>query len=94
MPVVVGILQIGLMIFIILLFGRVTINLIALFSRDWKPRGLALLLVEGTLSATDPPVRFLRAILPQINLGGVRLDLSVLILMILATVAINLLTLA
>jgi YggT family protein len=94
MPVIVGILQIGLLVFVVLLFGRVTINLIALFSRSWRPRGVSLLLVEGILSATDPPVRFLRSLLPQINLGGVRLDLSVLVLMILATVAINLLSLA
>ena len=77
MPIVVGILQIALLIFVVLLFGRVTINLITLFSRSWRPRGVVLLFVEGVLSATDPPVRFVRAALPQINLGGVRLDLSV-----------------
>jgi len=94
MSVVIGIIQVGLLIFVVLLFGRVTVNLISLFSRTWKPRGLTLLLVEGILSATDPPVRFVRALLPEINLGGVRLDLSVLVLMVVATVAINLLTLA
>jgi YggT family protein len=94
MPVVIGILQIVLVVFVVLLFGRVAISLIVLFARGWRPRGLALILVEGTLSATDPPIRLVRSILPPINLGGVRLDLSVLILMILATLAIDLLTLA
>ncbi|MCJ7826806.1 MAG: YggT family protein [Demequinaceae bacterium] len=94
MSVVVGIVQVGLLVFVVLLFGRVTINLISLFSRTWKPRGVTLLLAEVVLSATDPPVRFVRALLPDINLGGVRLDLSVLVLMIVATVAINLLSLA
>ena len=85
-------LQILLMVFIVLLFGRVAVSLITLFSRDWKPSGVALILVEVVLSATDPPVHFLRHVLPEINLGGARLDLSVLILMVFASLAINLLS--
>lgn len=94
MPVVIGVLQIALMVFVILLYARFAISLITLFSHNWKPRGVALLLVEGTLSVTDPPVRAVRAILPPIRLGNIHFDLSVLILIILATVAFNLLPLA
>ena len=84
-------LQILLMVFIVLLFGRVAVSLITLFSRDWKPSGVALILVEVVLSATDPPVHFLRHVLPGINLGGARLDLSVLVLMVVASLAMSLL---
>ncbi|MBN2176210.1 MAG: YggT family protein [Demequinaceae bacterium] len=94
MSVVIGIVQLVILLFVVLLFGRVVVNLISLFSRSWRPRGVTLLLVEGVLSATDPPVRFVRALLPDINLGGVRLDLSVLVLMIVAMLAIDLLSLA
>lgn len=89
---IIDIVRIALLVFILVLFARVAINLIFLFSRTWRPKGLVLVLVEGVLSATDPPVRFVRSILPDINLGGIRLDLSVLVLMILATVAINILS--
>jgi len=90
--VIIDIVTMALFVFIVLLFARVAVNLLLIFSRNWKPKGVALVVVEGVLSATDPPVKAVRAILPEINLGGVRLDLSVLILMILATVAINILS--
>jgi YggT family protein len=85
------VLEVVLIGFVVLLFARVAINLASLFSRDWRPKGFTLVLVEAALSATDPPVRFLRAILPDVNLGGARLDLSVLILMVTATILINVL---
>jgi hypothetical protein len=37
-------------------------------------------------------VKALRAVLPEINLGGLRLDLSILVLIILTMVAINILS--
>jgi YggT family protein len=85
------ILEFILIAFVVLLFARVAINLATLFARDWRPRGLTLVLVEAVLSATDPPVRFLRSVLPEINLGGARLDLSVLVLMVVATILIDVL---
>jgi YggT family protein len=91
MVLVAEILGVCLLVFIVLLFGRVAINLVTLFSHQWRPHGLTLVVVEGVLSATDPPVRALRRVLPEINLGGVRLDLSVLILMVAATILIDVL---
>ncbi len=85
------ILQVCLLAFVVLLFGRVAVNLVSLFSREWRPRGPTLVLVEVVLSLTDPPVRFLRRLLPEINLGGARLDLSVLVLMVLSTLLIDVL---
>ncbi len=35
---------------------------------------------------TDPPVKFLRRVIPPIPLGAVRLDLSILILLIVVAV--------
>jgi YggT family protein len=90
--VIIEIITIALFVFILLLFARVAVNLVLLFSRNWRPKGVALVIIEGVLSATDPPVKAVRSLLPEINLGGVRLDLSVLVLMILATVAINILS--
>jgi YggT family protein len=91
MSLVLRITEFLLIAFVLLLFARVAINLSAMFVRDWRPRGAMLVLVEVVLSATDPPVRFLRSVLPEINLGGARLDLSVLVLMVAATILINVL---
>ena len=38
---------------------------------------------------TDPPLRALRKVIPSPSLGGVRLDLSFLVLMLLTSLALN-----
>lgn len=94
MSLVVDTLRVVLFAFFILLFARVAVSFIIMLARNWRPRGMALVLVEGVLSTTDPPVRAVRKILPPIDLGGVRLDLSVLVLMLLATVLMSVLAAA
>jgi YggT family protein len=90
--VIIEIVTIVLTVFIYLLLARWVISMIMAFSRDWRPKGAALVVVEGVFSVTDPPVKALRAVLPEINLGGLRLDLSILVLIILTMVAINILS--
>lgn len=66
----------------LLLLARVVLSLVISFSRDWRPTGLALIVVEGVYTVTDPPVKALRRIIPPLNLGSLRLDLGFLILLI------------
>lgn len=89
---VIEIVKTVLMIFILLLLARWVISMVLAFSRDWRPKGVALVMVEGVLSSTDPAVKAVRALLPDINLGGVRLDFSILVLIVLSMLAINILS--
>ncbi|MBN4927906.1 YggT family protein [Hoyosella rhizosphaerae] len=64
------------------LIGRVVVEFIKMFARDWYPTGAVATILEILFAITDPPINFLRRVIPPIPLGTVRLDLSVLILLI------------
>ncbi|HCK79474.1 MAG TPA: YggT family protein [Actinobacteria bacterium] len=82
-----------LFVFSLLLIGRIVIDYVRLFARDWRPKGLTLLLLEGVYSVTDPPVRALRRVIPPLRIGGVALDLSILVLFLLLAIAMRLVVL-
>ena len=70
-----------LLIFWLLLIGRIIIEFIRSFARDWQPSGFVVVVLEAIFTVTDPPVKFLRRLIPPVNLGGVRLDLSIMVLL-------------
>jgi YggT family protein len=90
MDVVLQVIIIALAVFQFLLIGRIVLELVQMFARDYRPGGFALLLFEAVYTVTDPPVHALRRVIPPLRLGGVALDLSVLILFIAVYVAISL----
>jgi YggT family protein len=71
-----------LFLYFIVLLGRLVIDWIQVFSRDWRPRGPLLVVAELVYSLTDPPLRALRRIIPPLRLGGISLDLAFLVLII------------
>ncbi|MDG3013458.1 YggT family protein [Speluncibacter jeojiensis] len=82
MPVLVVIYYL-LFVFWLLLIGRIIVEFIRTFARDWHPTGAVAVGLELLFTVTDPPVRLLRRIIPSIPLGQVRLDLSIMVLMFL-----------
>ena len=40
-----------------------------------------VIVLEAIFTVTDPPVKLLRRLIPPVNLGGVRLDLSIMVLL-------------
>lgn len=71
-----------LWIFLVLLFVRLVIDWVQFFARSWEPRGVLLVALEGVYTATDPPLRALRRVIPPLRLGGFALDLSFLLLIL------------
>lgn len=67
------------LIFFVLLVGRLVVDWIQVFARDWRPRGVTLLLAEAVYSATDPPLKALRKVVPPLRMGRVQLDLAFMI---------------
>ena len=51
------------------------------------------LLLEAIYTATDPPVKALRRVIPPLKLGGVALDLSILVLFLILAIAMRLVVL-
>ncbi len=84
------ILGFALFTFWLLLIARVVIEWIRSFSRDWRPSGVTVVILEVIMSITDPPVKLLRRLIPQITIGAVRLDLSILVLLLVAFIGMQL----
>lgn len=70
------------LLYLVVLIGRVIFDWVQVFSRDWRPQGILLVLAEIIYSLTDPPVKFLRRKIPPLPLGRVRLDVGFLILFV------------
>lgn len=80
MEIVVQALRFALFLFMLVLFGRVILGLVMSFSRDWRPKGVMLVVTEAVFSITDPPIKLLRRVIPPLQIGQVRLDLAFLVL--------------
>jgi YggT family protein len=89
--VVLGLLILALWLYFILLMGRLVLDYIQMFARSWRPQGPVLVIAEIIYTATDPPLRALRKIIPPLRVGSVSLDLSFLVLLILIYVMIRIL---
>ncbi len=76
-----GLLALIIWIAIVLLLARFVLEWVQLLARQWRPRGVIAVLCEGIYSATDPPLRAIRRVVPPLRLGQVALDLSPMILL-------------
>jgi YggT family protein len=78
-----------LMLFQLALILRIIYDAVQGFARDWRPQKLALVVASGVYSATDPPIKALRRLIPPLRLGGVQLDLAFLVLFILVLILMS-----
>jgi YggT family protein len=76
--------------FLGLMFVRLIVDWTMVFARNWRPKGAVAALLEVAYSATDPPLRALRRVLPPLRLGSFALDLAfiVVIVVIYALIAV------
>jgi YggT family protein len=71
-----------LFIFIALLWIRFIVDWVQVFARSWSPHGILLVILEVVYSATDPPIKALRRVIPPIRIGNFALDLSFLLVLV------------
>jgi YggT family protein len=69
-----------LQLFLFALLGRLILDYIRMFARNWKPSGISLYLVEAIYAITDQPMRFVGRFIPPLRLGAVSLDMSFIVL--------------
>lgn len=71
-----------LLLFLLLLIGRLVFDWVMMLAKDWRPAGGAAAGLEVMYATTDPPLKLIRRILPPVNLGAVKLDLGFMVLLI------------
>ncbi len=90
MAVFFHILGFAFFVFWLLLIARIVVEFVRSFSRDWHPRGFTVVVLETILTVTDPPVKLLRRLIPQLTVGALRFDLSIMVLLLLAFIGMQL----
>ncbi|MGH3694510.1 MAG: YggT family protein [Pseudonocardiaceae bacterium] len=79
-----------LFFFWLLLTARVVVELVRSFARSWQPVGGVAIALESVYTMTDPPVLALRRVIKPVRIGGVGLDLSILVLFLVVLILMRL----
>jgi len=74
--VIATIVYVALNIFVVVMWARFVLDLVAMLARQWRPRGFVLVLAELAYTITDPPVKAVRRIVPPLRAGGIVIDFS------------------
>ncbi|MCC9312105.1 MULTISPECIES: YggT family protein [Kitasatospora] len=90
MGIVGAVLYYALTVFLVILLFRLVMDWVFQFARSWRPGKAMVVLLEATYTVTDPPLKLLRRFIPPLRLGGVALDLSFFVLMIIVYALISL----
>ena len=80
MNVVGNVLQYALLVFLLLLIFRLVMEYVFMFARQYRPAGAVAIALELAYSATDPPLKALRRVIPPLRVGNVSLDLGFMVL--------------
>ncbi|HEY8653075.1 MAG TPA: YggT family protein [Dermatophilaceae bacterium] len=91
MGVVIPVLLFVLNLFLAALICRLVLDWIQVLAREWQPRGPLLFFAEAVYTVTDPPLKFLRRLIPPLSLGSVRLDMGFLVLILAVSMTTSLL---
>ncbi|MDV9178336.1 MULTISPECIES: YggT family protein [Streptomyces] len=89
MSVFAQVIYIALMVFLIVLIFRLVMDYVFQFARSWQPGKAMVVVLEAAYTVTDPPLKLLRRFIPPLRLGGVALDLSFFVLMIIVYILIS-----
>lgn len=75
--------------YLVVLTVRALLSLVPLFIRDWQPRGALLVVAELVYTLTDPPLHWLRRVIPPLRIGGTQWDVGFLVLFLGLSVAMR-----
>jgi YggT family protein len=87
--VIAYVLYVALTIFFLLMWARFVLDLARVFARQWRPRGVGLVLAEAIFTITDPPIKLVRRIVPPLRVGGAALDFAWSIVMLVCIILIS-----
>jgi YggT family protein len=65
-----------LLVFFLLLIFRLIMDYVFMLARGFRPQGLLAMALELAYTATDPPLKAVRRVLPPLRIGSVSLDLG------------------
>jgi YggT family protein len=76
-------------LYLFAMIARMIIELVMAFARSWRPRGVMLVVAETTFTLTDPPIRLVRRLIPPVRLGGVRIDVGFVVVIVVLSLIVT-----
>ncbi|HEX5859145.1 MAG TPA: YggT family protein [Microbacterium sp.] len=89
LQLVFGIINALLLLYIFVLFGRLILEYIPIFNREWRPKGGVLVLAEAVYTITDPPIKFFRRFIPPLRIGAIAIDFAFALTMLLCFILLG-----
>jgi len=83
LAIILGVLRTAVILYIVLLWARFVLDWVRVLNRNWRPRGVVLVLAELVYTLTDPPLKLFRRIIPPLRVGAIAIDFAWLITMML-----------
>lgn len=83
---------IALTIYQWILICRVIFSWVQLFSQQWTPRGLLLVIAEGSYTLTDPLLKPMRKLIKPLRIGNTHIDIAIIVLFLLVTLCFKVVT--
>lgn len=82
-------LHLALFILVVLLWVRMVIEWVRIYARRWVPNGPAAVAIDGVYTVTDPPVKLVRRLIPPIAIGGARVDVGFMVLVLVLSLVLR-----
>ena len=79
----------ALLLFLVLLIFRLVMDYVFMLARGFRPQGPFAIACELTYSATDPPIKAVRRVLPPLRVGNVSLDLAFMVVFFVTVVLMS-----
>jgi YggT family protein len=80
-----------LFFFYLFVIGRLVVEIVRSFAREWRPVGGTAVGLELMYRVTDPPVKLLKRLIPSVRIGNISLDLSMMILLLVTYIVMSIL---
>ena len=71
-----SILNFLLLLYVLVLLGRLILEWMPVLNREWRPKGPALVAAELVYTVTDPPIKLFRRFIPPLRVGAISIDFA------------------
>ena len=79
-----------LQLFLFALIARLILDYVRIFRPQWRPQGVILAFAELIYTITDKQLSYVRRFVPPLQLGGIALDLSFIVVFFVVQLLIRL----
>ncbi|WP_228389481.1 YggT family protein [Cumulibacter manganitolerans] len=89
MNIFLDLLHLLLFLAVVLLWIRMVLEWVRMYARRWVPSGVPAVAIDSVYTITDPPVKLMRRLIPPIAIGGARVDVGFMVLLLILSLLLR-----